>query len=166
MPGRYIRILVSWLSLVFKKTCRSYKTFLAVLRLFKRSRKQRTFRECGLALSSQPTELTPSVTLALPLLGAPVQSGRPQPESNAQFPTPQPDDEGSNVATFNTQAPQNIVASSISNSIPMSEPFICPSPPQFASLGQSNIILTRIIPKEIKRYDRKVPMYANHVYRV
>jgi hypothetical protein len=166
MLGGYIRILLSWLSLVVKKTCRSYKTFLAVLRLFKRGRKQRTSRERGLALSSQPTELTPSVTLALPLLRAPVQSGRPQAESNVQFPTPQPDGEGLNVATFNTQAPQNIVASSIPNSIPMPEPFICPPPPQLASLGQSNIILTRIIPKEIKRYDRKVPMYANHVYRV
>jgi hypothetical protein len=146
----YFRIFISWLSHIFRETTfRPYKTVLTVLRLFRRCEvsggKERTFREHGLALSSEPTvdqaKLTASVTLAVPL-----QKKRSvQPETDVQ-------------------PPQNIIALSTTSYMPV--PSI-PIPPQPAAPGQSfNISLIPIIPTEINRYGRKIPVYASHICRV
>ena len=153
MQGGCIRMFISWLNLILRKAIfRSYKTLLAVLRLFRRCQvvsngKERDFRDRGLvALSSQPTELTTpaTVTLAVQSEGA------------------EPVNEWSNVKTFSAQAPQNLIASSISMPLPCTYP----APPQPATPGQLDIDLTPIIPEEIKRYDRNIFMYANRVYRI
>jgi hypothetical protein len=153
MPGRCIRMFISWLNLILKKTIfRSYKTLLAVLRLFRRCQvvsngKERAFRDRGLvALSSQPTELTPSKTMTLAV----------------QSEDTEPIDEGSNATTFSAQPSQNLTTPPISMPVPCNYP----PPPQPVTPGQSDIYLTPIIPAEIQRYDRNVPMYANHVYRI
>lgn len=165
IPGGYIRIFISWVTLILRKaTSQSYKTFLTVWKLFRRRQvvsgeKERGFRECHLALSSQPTELTASVTLAVPLLT--LQSVASQPGRSDQLPTAEPIDESSNVEPANAPASQNLVASSIS----MPVPCIYPPPPQPTTSEQSTN-LTPTIPTRIKRYDRNVTMYANHVYRL
>jgi hypothetical protein len=126
MQAGYVRMFISWLRFIFRNiTCRLYKTFLAVFRLFQRCRVV-SGGIAGLALSSQPIKLTDSTTLAVPLLGVPLQSDGSQPGRSAQFPTPELVDEGLNAVTYNTQAPQNLVASSILTSITMPEPFIDP----------------------------------------
>ncbi|OAX33708.1 hypothetical protein K503DRAFT_775307 [Rhizopogon vinicolor AM-OR11-026] len=143
MSGGCIRMFISWLNLIFRKTTfRSYKILLAVLRLFRYCQvlsngKDRAFRERDLvAMSSQPAELTTpaTVTLAVQSEGA------------------EPVNEWSNVTTFSAQAPQNLIASSISMPLPCTYP----APPQPATPGQLDIDLTPIIPEEIKRYDRNI----------
>jgi len=82
IPRRYIRMFISWLSRIFKETTlRSYRTFLAVFRLFQRYcvvSSGKGVREHGLALSSQPPNI--AVTLAVP---------DSQPGRSIQFPAPQ-----------------------------------------------------------------------------
>jgi hypothetical protein len=166
MPKRYIRMFISWLSLVFKKiTFRSYKTFLAVLRLFRHCElrsggKERAFRERGLALSSQPTDpdkLSALMTLAVPLLEAPPQSEGPQPVSSPQLPMPGPTDEGLNAMPSSADPPENLFASSIPTSMP--EPSILADMPlQPAAPEPYFVTLIPIIPMQIKRYERKISM--------
>ncbi|OJA08211.1 hypothetical protein AZE42_06851 [Rhizopogon vesiculosus] len=163
MPKGYIRVFV-WLSHIFRKTAfRSYKVFLAVIRLFRRCEvvsggKERVFRERGLALSSQPTDQTnlpPPVSLTL---AVPPQSEDPwsQPGTGVQPPTFQQVNEGSNCVAFDTKSPQNIIASLASSSMP--EPNI-PIQLQPVASGQSIVInLTPIIPTEVKRYSRNIPV--------
>ncbi|KAJ8584358.1 hypothetical protein M405DRAFT_468041 [Rhizopogon salebrosus TDB-379] len=171
MPKRYIRMFISWLSLVFKKiTFRSYKTFLDALRLFQHCElsggKERAFRERGLALSSQPTDpdkLSASMTLAVPLLEAPPQSEGLQPVSSLQLPMPGPTDEGLNAMPSSTDPPENLVASSIPTSMP--EPSIpADMPPQPAAPeSYFDVTLIPIIPMQIKRYERKISITDNYV---
>ncbi|OJA21311.1 hypothetical protein AZE42_03882 [Rhizopogon vesiculosus] len=154
MQGGCIRMFISWLNLILRKTIfRSYKTLLAVLRLFRRCQvvsngKERDFRDRGLvALSSQPTELNTSkiVTLAV------------------QSEDTEPVDEGSNVTTFSAQPSQNLIASLISMPVPHNYPPL----PQPATPGRSAIRLIPIIPAEIQRYDRDVPIKdKNLVFKV
>ncbi|OJA11385.1 hypothetical protein AZE42_10280 [Rhizopogon vesiculosus] len=88
--GCRIRMFISWLNLIFRKTTfRSYKILLAVLRLFRccqvvSNGKDRAFRERDLAaLSSQPTE-PETVTLAVQSEGA----SMPLPCTNPAPPQP------------------------------------------------------------------------------
>jgi len=152
MPGRYIRVFMSWLGLIFSKiTLRSYtgRAFHLILRLFQhyqRARGGKSFRERGLALSSQPIESTTSEpasvtkTLAVPVLLPPSEGS--QPRRSAQSPTPTP----------NAQAPQLPITSPRSTT---TGPF---TSHQHDPAGQSSIKLTPIIPRQIKRYERRSPM--------
>ncbi|OAX31110.1 hypothetical protein K503DRAFT_870764, partial [Rhizopogon vinicolor AM-OR11-026] len=160
MPKGYIRVFV-WLSHIFRKTAfRSYKVFLAVIRLFRRcevvsSGKERVFRERGLALSSQPTDQTNLLPPVFVTLAVPPQSEDPgsQPGTGVQLPTFQQVNEGSNGVAFNTECPQNIIASLTPSSMP--EPNI-PIQLQPVAPGQFVINLTPIIPTEVKRYSRNI----------
>ncbi|KAG2145784.1 hypothetical protein DEU56DRAFT_787969 [Suillus clintonianus] len=164
MPGQSIRMFISWLRHIIRTTAsRSYPSVLSVLlRLIRRcwqivvNDKERP-QERGLALSSQPTEqdkLTTSVTLAVPLLHAPLHDEGCQPGMNIQIQTPELD-EGSHAVVFTTQsqAPQNSCSPVIASS--GSEPSIYITPPQSPVPGQSlGITLTPITPSQIRRNDR------------
>lgn len=164
MPGGYIRVFISWMTLILRKaTSQSYKTFLAVWKLFRRRQvvsgeKERGFRECRLALSSQPTELTASVTLAVPPF--PLQSVGSQPGRSDQLPTAEPV-ESSNVEPANAPASQSLIASSISMPVPCNYP-----PPPQSTTPEQPTNLIPIIPTDIKRYDRNIIMHANYIYQL
>ncbi|OAX32387.1 hypothetical protein K503DRAFT_776715 [Rhizopogon vinicolor AM-OR11-026] len=99
------------------------------------------------ALSSQPTELNTSkiVTLAV------------QSEDTGLV------NEGSNVMTFSAQPSQNLITPLIS--MPVRHNY--PPPPQPAMPGRSDIRLIPIIPAEIQRYDRDIPIKdKNLVFKV
>lgn len=165
MSKGYIYIFFSWLSFIFRKA--TFRSHEAILRLFRRCSevvsggKERAFREHGLALNSQSSEQDKLPTLAVPL-----QSEGSQPGTNTQRLTPVPVDERSDDVASNTQHSQSLIASSTPISVP--EPSI---PTDLSSEPAApeqcpNIILTPIIPTEIKRYGRNVPVYASHICRI
>ncbi|KAG2139272.1 hypothetical protein DEU56DRAFT_800495 [Suillus clintonianus] len=174
--GKYIRMFISWLRHIVKTiTLRSYKNLLSViLRLIQHCQsvvngKEGNFREApGLALSSQPaanqSEPTPPVSLAVPLLEAPLQSLHSQgsqPEmslQNLQIATPELHG-GSNDAALNTNSPPNSSAPLMSSSfldlsiteVDITTPLLLAAPAQ-----AFDITLTPIVPRQVDRYGRNV----------
>ncbi|KAG1737402.1 hypothetical protein EDB19DRAFT_955204 [Suillus lakei] len=161
MREGHIRMFISWLRLIIKTTAfRSYRSLLSVLlRLMRHCQsvvdgKEGDFRERpGLALSSQPAtnqpESTLPVSLAVPLLEAPLQIQGSQPGTNVQMPIPEP---------YDTQSPQNSAAP-----VSMPEPnipVVMAMPPPPAAPAQTFVInLTPIVPEpQVRRYDRHVPV--------
>ena len=144
MSQRYIRVLITWLNLFFKKvTFRSQNTFLVILRLFRRSSyhevasggKERIFRDHGLTLSTQPYQCNQEMpTFVAVSLSVPLQSGASQPGTSTQPLTSRAVDGRLNGEVSDTE--------------------------------YSDITLTPIVPTQIKRYDRNVTMYASHTFRV
>jgi hypothetical protein len=146
MPEQYrsIRIrmfkFISWLRFIIRAAAsRPYTSVLSnLLRLIRRwwqaaiSRTDRLYRERDLlALSSRPTEqdtLTTSVTLAVPLLQAPLYNNGCQPGTNVQIQTLGLD-EGSYAVAFNIniQSPLNSCSPSMPST--RSEPSIYTTPP-------------------------------------
>jgi hypothetical protein len=172
MPGRHIRTFISWLRVVFKTTAvRSYTDILSALSRLIRycyvvasgPGKARACRERGLALSSQadkPAKLTASVTLAVPILQAPLHSAGCQLGMDVR-----PLDEGSHSAAFTNQAPQNSCSPLTLSS--GSEYDIYATLAERPVPGQSlDTTLMPITPRQIGRYDKNVKMYANFICRV
>lgn len=168
-------MFTSWFRLIIKTAAfRSYRSLLSViLRLIRHCQsvvngKEGDFQEGpGLALSSQPVanqpEPTPPVSLAVPLLEAPPQT---QPGTNVQMPTPEPyEGMNINVSVHGTRSPGNPAApfTLISMPEPSIPAAIVTSPPPTTPGQTFNIFLTPIVPEsQIKRYERHVPVYANH----
>jgi hypothetical protein len=158
IPGGYhIRMFISWLKLSVRATVfRSYSSLLAfLLRLIRHcqvflSRKERAFREPGLAFCSHPAdqEKNVHVTLAVPLLKAPLQSLEPNflASNNQSFPTPSV-----------PSTPSYIPMPKLSIHTTVAATTLMPHP---AASGQLfDITLTPIIPEQIKRYERN-QLYA------
>lgn len=166
MPGRHIWTFISWLRVILKTT--SVRSILSVLlRLIRycyvvigRPGKERACRERGLALSSQadePAKLTASLTLAVPILQAPLYSEECQLGTEVH-----PLDEMSHAATFRNQVLQN---SPLTPS-PGSElsAVYYPTLPERSVLGQSlDTTLMPITPRQIGRYDRNVKIRNEYV---
>ncbi|KAG2139270.1 hypothetical protein DEU56DRAFT_912107 [Suillus clintonianus] len=169
MRKGYIRMFISWLRLIVKTTAfRSCRSLLSVLlRLIRHCQsavngKEADFQERpSLALSSQPManqpESTPVVSLAVPLLKAPLHTQGFQPVMNVQMPTPDPyAGTNTNDPTYNAHSPQHSIAPFTPISMP--EPSIhiaIPSPP--AAPGQTfDTFLIPIVPDQVKRYERNV----------
>jgi hypothetical protein len=176
MPGRHIQTSISWLRVVVRMTAvRSYTNILsALLRLIRYCYiviggpgKERACQDRGLALSSQANEsdkLTNSVTLAVPILQAPLDSEGSQLEMDVHPPTLALH-QGSHAVAFNNQVPQNSYSPSIPISSSGSKHSIYTTLPQYPVPGQSlDISLMPITPRQIGRYDRDVKMYANFIY--
>ncbi|KAG2030680.1 hypothetical protein BDR03DRAFT_1016879 [Suillus americanus] len=157
---------------------RSYRSLLSVLLRLTRhclsivNGKEEDFRERsgGFASNSQPgtnqpdLEPVPAVSLAVPLLKAPLQSlhsrgSRPQVDiQNLHMPVPGLH-EGSNDAAFNTDSPPNSSVPSRPSSA--SEPSIpevdVTTPQPLVAPGQTfDIILTPITPQQVNRYQRNM----------
>ncbi|KAG2028223.1 hypothetical protein BDR03DRAFT_1020088 [Suillus americanus] len=178
MHGRYIRMFISWLRHIVKTAAfHSYRSLLSVLlRLIRHSQsvfneKEGDFRQRpSLALSSQPVidqdKPTPSVTLAVPLLKAPLQSQGCQPGTILQSPTGGELNARPNSVAYNTQSPGNSSAPLI---LSMPKPNVCnpvgvpilspsppPPPPPPVAPGH-DITLVPIVPgPQVSRYDRHV----------
>ncbi|KAG1859589.1 hypothetical protein DFJ58DRAFT_682285 [Suillus subalutaceus] len=179
--GKNNCMFISWLRCIVKTAAlRSYRSFLSVLlRLIRHCQsivngKEDDFRERsgGLALSSQPgtnqpdSEPAPPVSLAVPLLEAPLQSlhsrgSQPQVDiQNLQMTTPGLHG-GSNDAVFNTDSPKNSSVPSTRRPSFASEPSIpevdIATPQRLVAPGQTfDIILTPITPEQVNRYHRNV----------
>ncbi|KIK45677.1 hypothetical protein CY34DRAFT_801301 [Suillus luteus UH-Slu-Lm8-n1] len=152
MPGGYhIRMFISWLKLSVRATVfRSYSSLLAfLLRLIRHcqvflGRKERVFREPGLAFCSHPAdqEKKAHLTLAVPLLNPPPQSLEPivLASNNQSIPAP---------------------------SVPSTPGYIPTPKPHPAASGQLfDITLTPIIPEQIKRYDRNQLQELNEAFEL
>ena len=174
MSQRYIRVLVAWLNLFFKKVIfRSQNTFLVILRLFRRSSchevasggKERIFRDHGLALSTQPCQCNQEEPTSMVVsLAVPLQSGASQPGTSTQPLTSRAVDGRLNGEVSDTQHPHNSI---LSGRYSMPEPStISPQSAEPEQPEYSDITLTPIVPTQIKRYDRNVTMYASHTFRV
>ncbi|KAG0696391.1 hypothetical protein DFH29DRAFT_1082912 [Suillus ampliporus] len=150
-------------------TFRSYSSLVSVLLQLIRhcqsvvTGKERDLRERGLALSSQPANQdAASVTLAVPLLKAPLPSKGYQAGTTIQAQVPTPElHEGSDAIAYNTQSPRN----SSALLIPMPEPSIynpvgvATALPPAASAQCFDITLTPIVPEpQVSRYERNVPV--------
>ena len=166
MAKGYIRILISWLSLIFRKATRQlHKTFLAILRLFRLGQcevvsggkeKTATLREHRLALNNQSFNQSKLPAAENETLPVPPKSEGFQLGTNTQL---GPVDEESNGVVFNTQDNQNLASS-----IPFPQPTGILAESQPAAPEQYlDITLIPIIPTEINRYDRNVPVYARHI---
>lgn len=166
---------ISWLRFIIRAAAsRPYTSVLSnLLRLIRRwwqaaiSRTDRLYRERDLlALSSRPTEqdtLTTSVTLAVPLLQAPLYNNGCQPGTNVQIQTLGLD-EGSHAVAFNIniQSPLNSCSPLMPNT--GSEPSIYTTPPQSPVPGQSpGITLNPITPSQIRRNDRNTKIRDEYV---
>ncbi|KAG1847628.1 hypothetical protein F4604DRAFT_1935869 [Suillus subluteus] len=173
-----IHMFISWLRLIIKTTAfRSYRSLLSILlRLMRHCQsvvngKEGDFRErSGLALSSQPVanqpEPTPPVSLAVPLLEAPLQTRGSQPGTNVQMPIAEPyEGMNINVSAYDTQSPQNPAAPSTPFSMPEpSIPAVVAVPPLPTTPGQTfDILLTPIVPEsQVRRYGRHVPVNSDY----
>ncbi|KAG1844493.1 hypothetical protein F4604DRAFT_1821488 [Suillus subluteus] len=119
-----------------------------------------------LPASGQPPEPTPPVSLAVPLLEAPLQTRGSQPGTNVQMPIAEPyEGMNINVSAYDTQSPQNPAAPSTPFSMPEpSIPAVVAVPPLPTTPGQTfDILLTPIVPEsQVRRYGRHVPVYANY----
>ncbi|KAG2091844.1 uncharacterized protein F5147DRAFT_619830 [Suillus discolor] len=174
-------MFIFWLRHIVKTAAfRSYSLLSVLLRLIRHCQsilngKEEDFREWpgGLALSSQPgtnlnqpdSEPAPPVSLAVPLLEAPLQSLHnqgSQPQMDTQHLQIIPGlHGGSNDAALNTDFPSNSSAPLVSDSVlELSIPknniqVTMPSP--LAAQGQTfDITLIPIIPRQINRYWRNV----------
>ncbi|KAG2145855.1 hypothetical protein DEU56DRAFT_853593 [Suillus clintonianus] len=172
MHGRYIRIFISWLGHFVKTAAfQSYRSLLSVLlRLIRHYQtvfngRERDFRERpGLALSSlnQPVtnqdRPTPSATLAVPLLEAPLQSQGSQPGTSLQFSTRSELNERPINVAYNAQSPLTSSAPPVPMSMPepnIYNPMSVATPPHPAA--PVHITLTPIVPgPQVRRYDRHV----------
>ncbi|KAG2091846.1 uncharacterized protein F5147DRAFT_840739 [Suillus discolor] len=173
-------MFIFWLRHIVKTAAfRSYSLLSVLLRLIRHCQsilngKEEDFRERpgGLTLSSRPgtnlnqpdSEPAPPVSLAVPLLKAPLQSlhtqgSQPQMDiQDRQMPTPGLHG-GSNDAAFNMDFPPNSSAPSRLSSA--SEAGILEvgiaTPPPLVAPGQTfDITLTPITPYQVKRYRRDV----------
>ncbi|KAG2151269.1 uncharacterized protein EDB93DRAFT_308884 [Suillus bovinus] len=173
-----IRVFIYWLRVIIKTTAfRSYRSLCSILlRLIQYCEsvvngKEGHFRERpSFALSSQPVanqlESTPSVSLAMPLLEAPLQTQESQPETNVHMPMPEPyQGTNINVPAHDTQSPRSSAVPFTPISMP--EPSIpvavvMSSPP--TTPGQAvDIYLTPIVPEpQVKRYERHVPINSEY----
>ncbi|KAG2038646.1 hypothetical protein BDR03DRAFT_895142 [Suillus americanus] len=166
--GRYIRLFISWFRHIVKTAAyHSYRSILSVLlRLIPHLQsvfngKERDSQQrpgAGLALSSQPViKPTPLVTLAVPLLEAHLQSQVCQPGTSIQSPTG--GQLNPNSVAYDTQSPGKPSAPLI---LYMPVPNVCnpvgvPTPPPPAAPGHV-ITLVCIVPGEVNRYERHVPV--------
>ncbi|KAG1815233.1 uncharacterized protein BJ212DRAFT_1481756 [Suillus subaureus] len=171
MRDGYIRMFISWLRLIIKRTAfRSYRRLLSILlRVIRHCQsvvngKEGNFRERpSLALSSQPVanqpEPTPSVSLAVPLRVS-------QPGTNVQMSISEPyEGTNINVSAYDTQSPRNPTAPSTPISMPEpSIPVVVAMPPSPTAPGQTlNIFLTPIVPEpQVRRYERRVPVNSEY----
>ncbi|KAG2053024.1 hypothetical protein BDR06DRAFT_956884 [Suillus hirtellus] len=168
-----IRMLISWLRVIIKTTAfRSYRSLLSILlRLIRHCQSVVNGKEGpGLALSSQPVanqpELTPSVSLAVPLLEAPLQTQGFQPGMKLHMPIPEPYEVTNiNVTAHDTQAPGSSAAPL--PPIPMPEPSIpvtvAMSPPPVTPGQIVDIFLTPIVPEpQVRRYERHIPINSEY----
>jgi hypothetical protein len=178
--GKYTRMFISWLRRIIKTTAFwLYRSIL--LRLIRHYQsivngKEEDFRERpgGLALSSelpttQPEPLLP-VTLAVPLLEAPLQSldsQESQPGTNIQnfqIPTPGPHalDSNDTACFLNSPVPSTRVPSlpehRILEAVGVATPLAPATPDQ-----THDITLTPIVPQQVNRYGRNVRVYVNSV---
>ncbi|KAG2151268.1 uncharacterized protein EDB93DRAFT_1249465 [Suillus bovinus] len=175
-------MFIFWLRHIVKTAAlRSYSLLSVILRLIRHCRsivnwKEKYFCERpglgGLALSSQPgtnqpnSEPAPPVSLAVPLLEAPLQSLHSQGSQFQidihQIPTPGLLG-GSNDAGLNTDFSPNSSAplrpsSAFEHNIHGPEVGIT-TPPLVAAPGQTcDITLTPITPRQVNRYKRNVPV--------
>ncbi|KAG1839795.1 hypothetical protein F4604DRAFT_1691067 [Suillus subluteus] len=187
MHRRYIRMFISWLRHIFKTAAfHSYSNLLSVLlRLIRHCQsafdeKERFFRERpSLALSSQPVDRpTPSVTLAVPLLEAPLQSQGCQPVLEAPLQSQgcqpgmslqsQTHDElhqRANSVAYNAQSLSKSSAPLIPSSMPRPNTY---DPSGAAIMPVHMITLIPIVPgKQVKRYERHVIVKdVNAVFKV
>ncbi|KAG2091845.1 uncharacterized protein F5147DRAFT_779888 [Suillus discolor] len=178
MREGYIRMFISWLRVIIKTTAfRSYRSLLSILlRLIRHCQsvvngKEGEFRERpGLASSSQPVanqpELTPSVSLAVPLLEAPLQTKEFQSGMDVHMPIPEPyEGTNINVTAHDTQSP----GSSAVPFPPMSMPepsipvTVAMSPPPTTPGQNVDIFLTPIVPEpQVRRYERHIPINSEY----
>lgn len=173
MREGYIRMLISWLRVIIKTTAfRSYRSLLSILlRLIRHCQSVVNGKEGpGLALSSQPVanqpEPTPSVSLAVPLLEAPLQTQEFQPGMNLHMPIPEPYEVPNiSVTAHDTQSPGSSAVPL--PPIPMPEPSIpvtvAMSPPPTTPGQIVDIFLTPIVPEpQVKRYERHIPINSEY----
>ncbi|KAG1737410.1 hypothetical protein EDB19DRAFT_956466 [Suillus lakei] len=171
--GKYSRMFISWLRHIVKITAfRSYRSLFSVLLPLIQycqsvvNGKEQGFQERtgGVALSSQPATNQPDpalpVTLAVPLLEAPLQSlysEGSQPGTNVQMPTPEFHG-WSNDAAFDADFPPHSSTPFMPSSMPEpSIPVVITMPPALAPPDQtSDITLTPIVPQQVNRYGRNV----------
>lgn len=172
--GKHSRMFFSWLRHIFKTTAFRLNTYL--LRLIRHCQsvvngRKEGFQERpgGLALSSQPVTEQPkptppaSLTLAVPLLEAPLhdQGSPPGTDVNVQMPTPKFHG-WSNDAAFEADFPSHSFAPSMPSSIPgpsISMVVTTPSAPAVSD----QIFLAPIVPQQVNRYGRNVRVYVNCV---
>ncbi|KAG1879054.1 hypothetical protein F4604DRAFT_1923207 [Suillus subluteus] len=162
MHGRHIRMFISWLRHIFKTAAfHLYRNLLSVLlRLIKHCQSAFNGKDefCqerpGLALSSQPVDRpTPSVTLAVPLLEAPLQSQGCRPGTNIQSQTHGELNQRANSVAYNAQSPCKSSVPLIPSSIPRPNIYN----PSAVAMPVHLTTLIPIVPgKQVKRYERHV----------
>jgi hypothetical protein len=181
MHGRYICVFISWLRHIVKTAAfhsyRSLRSLLSVLlRLIRHSQsvfngKKADFQQrSSLALSSQPVvnqnKSTSSVTLAVPLLEAPLKSQEHQPGTRLQAPTGGELNARPNSVAYNIQSPGMSSAPLV---LSMPQPHICnpagvPTPPPPPAAPGHDITLVPIVPgSQVNRYERHVTMWAKYI---
>jgi hypothetical protein len=164
----------SWLRHIVRITAfRFYRYLLPLIRYCQSvlNGRKEDFQERsgGLALSSQPVTEQPkttppvSLTLAVPLLEAPIHDqGSPLGKNvNVQMPTPE--FRGwSNDAAFDADFPSHSFGPFMPSSIPGPSISVVVTTP-LAPAVPDQIFLTPIVPQQVNRYGRNVRVYVNCV---
>lgn len=172
--GKHSRMFFSWLRHIVKTT--AFRLYTYLLRLIRHCQsvvngRKEDFQERpdGLALSTQPVteQLKPtppvSLTLAVPLLEAPLHDQRSPPGTSVNVQMPTPKFHGwSNDSAFDADFPPHSFAPFMPSSIPgPSISMVVTTPPAPAVPDQ--IFLTPIVPQQVNRYGKNVRVYVNYV---